>query len=364
MDLPTLYKTQISLTEWFANTNHKITNQLRLEDNQKRERLDTLNQVIGLPFDKSVTFEGADVANPTPKFSTFIKTHGKELCAIRLMPKNSSLPKLRTRGDTIENSLIWFKQQSIDPSKYTVDFVPHGERQKWSTIFIINQYGIFGEVIKGGHYQLTQGFYDRGEPIPFSFNFRTLIVNKQPKILKPYLRKIFSHLKINSLDKQRKLKKVFNAQFVNNYLIGYFETVDTEEFGLWFIDYNQLLGKLYKEYQQPKTTSKKRQQLSGLVASPGKVTGKVKILHQDDLKNASVETDEILVCIMTTPDYVTHMRKAAAIITDQGGILSHAAIISREFKIPCITATKSATSILKTGDLVEVDAYSGIITII
>jgi pyruvate,water dikinase len=58
------------------------------------------------------------------------------------------------------------------------------------------------------------------------------------------------------------------------------------------------------------------------------------------------------------------MRKAGAIITDIGGITSHAAIVSREMKKPCIIATKIATQVLKDGDLVEVDADNGVVRIL
>lgn len=71
-----------------------------------------------------------------------------------------------------------------------------------------------------------------------------------------------------------------------------------------------------------------------------------------------------MVCVMTLPDYVSAMKLAKAIITDEGGITCHAAIISRELGIPCIVGTKIATKILKDGDLVEVDADRGIIKII
>ena len=70
---------------------------------------------------------------------------------------------------------------------------------------------------------------------------------------------------------------------------------------------------------------------------------------------------EILVAPMTSPDYIVAMRKASAIVTDVGGLMSHAAIISRELGIPCIVGTKIATQVLKDGDLVEVDANKGII---
>jgi pyruvate,water dikinase len=64
---------------------------------------------------------------------------------------------------------------------------------------------------------------------------------------------------------------------------------------------------------------------------------------------------------MTTPIFLPAMKKASAIITDEGGITCHAAIVSRELKKPCIIGTKIATQILKNGDLVEVDAERGII---
>lgn len=72
----------------------------------------------------------------------------------------------------------------------------------------------------------------------------------------------------------------------------------------------------------------------------------------------------ILIANQTTPDYVPAMKKAIAFITDQGGITCHAAIISRELKIPCIIGTKNATKILKDGDLVEVDAENGVVKIL
>ena len=67
---------------------------------------------------------------------------------------------------------------------------------------------------------------------------------------------------------------------------------------------------------------------------------------------------------MTTPDLLPAMERATAFITDEGGITCHAAIVAREMKKPCIIGTKTATKILKNGDLIEVDAVNGIVKII
>ncbi|MFA6414480.1 MAG: PEP-utilizing enzyme [Candidatus Paceibacterota bacterium] len=99
--------------------------------------------------------------------------------------------------------------------------------------------------------------------------------------------------------------------------------------------------------------------LSGTVAYVGKVVGKCRIVL--DYQDAALEEGEILVTGMTDPYFVPLMKKAAAIVTDGGGMLSHAAIVARELKKPCIVGTKFATQVLHDGDLVEVDADRGVV---
>ena len=73
---------------------------------------------------------------------------------------------------------------------------------------------------------------------------------------------------------------------------------------------------------------------------------------------------EILVTGMTTPDFMPVIKKSAGFITDEGGITCHAAIVAREMKKPCIIGTRIATEILKDGNLVELDANSGMVKIL
>ena len=116
---------------------------------------------------------------------------------------------------------------------------------------------------------------------------------------------------------------------------------------------------LYKFFNQ----AKKVNTLSGTVASKGKVSGRVKVVN--NLKEFDkFKQGDILVTPMTSPDFVVIMKKAKAIITDEGGLSCHAAIISRELGIPSIIGTKVATKTLNVGDLIEVDADRGVVTII
>jgi pyruvate, water dikinase len=98
--------------------------------------------------------------------------------------------------------------------------------------------------------------------------------------------------------------------------------------------------------------------LSGLGASPGVASGTVKIIN--DLKELDkIQTGDILVTKMTNPDMVVSMQKSVAIITDEGGMTAHAAIVSREMGIPAVVGTREATAKLKDGDIITVDGTSG-----
>ena len=103
--------------------------------------------------------------------------------------------------------------------------------------------------------------------------------------------------------------------------------------------------------------------IKGISATKGKSRGRVKILR--DIRDISkIKKGDILVAVYTYPAIVSAIRAANAVVTDQGGLLSHAAIVSREFNKPCIVGTKIATQVLHDGDLVEVDADRGMVRIL
>lgn len=357
-DLAEIWKTQKSLTEWLEDINHKDAAAIRREDNDKRERLKVLNKIIGLPFDEPVQFDGADLTNKSSALEKYLAEHGEELCALRLMPKEEGLPKLRMRGKSVAEAYEWFLEQNVDGVKYKADFVPHVNDTAWATIFVVNKHGIYGEITRGGHHELTQGFHSKFKPVTFSCDFKSWRLEPNDPEALTYLKTLVKYLLVEDKNKQTELVNELNASFASDYLEGYFESTDSREFGTWFIDYSPSLGKMYGDFVVSAGSSKGL--VKGQTGCGGKAEGSVVIVEPDKL-DINFPAGGILVCKVTTPDFVPLMQKAAAIVTNQGGILSHAAIVARELKIPCIVATGNATQVLKNGQKVLVDADSGVV---
>ncbi len=130
-------------------------------------------------------------------------------------------------------------------------------------------------------------------------------------------------------------------------------------------------GKVYIVQSRPITTIREEKKeeveieegkilVKGLGASPGIGVGRVKIVLSPD-EISKVEEGDVLVTTMTTPDMVPAMRKASAIVTDEGGLTCHAAIVSRELGVPAVVGTEKATKVLKDGMLVTVDGDKGVV---
>jgi len=105
---------------------------------------------------------------------------------------------------------------------------------------------------------------------------------------------------------------------------------------------------------------KKVKQLKGLSVSPGKCKGEVvRVKAVKDL--AKIKKGNVLVTDIPKLPYNPFTKKAGAIVTNEGGVLSHVANLAREFGTPCVVGTKTATKVLKDGDMVEVDANKGVV---
>ncbi len=168
-------------------------------------------------------------------------------------------------------------------------------------------------------------------------------------------------------------EEILNGPQYITTLISEFENRKNEGFSI-FVNYED--GEIYTEnnadinrnnietmfaHQHDLVISGEIKEIKGNIGSKGLVQGRVKVVLDLQADWNKMQEGDILVTGMTRPEFVPLMKMASAIVTDEGGITCHAAIVSREMKKPCIIGTKNATKILRDGDMVEVDANKGIV---
>lgn len=171
---------------------------------------------------------------------------------------------------------------------------------------------------------------------------------------------------INSLSK-KELLGIFDGSTYGEYVLNrnnFYIVGSKDEFNLEGEEAKSIVESFRDQIKNEST-------IFGQTANKGKIVGKVKIIPVDysNFAKISEEIDkmnqgDILVAETTAPELIMACKKAGAIVTDMGGLMSHAAIISRELNIPCIVGTKNASKMLKDGDEVEVDADNGVVRIL
>jgi phosphohistidine swiveling domain-containing protein len=163
-------------------------------------------------------------------------------------------------------------------------------------------------------------------------------------------------LTLNEILNKKKIniqKRIFNSK--NKFFV--YKNLNGQEKVHWVKDPTKII----KQIEGNKKTD---DIVKGNIAYRGLVAGTVRLVLTNDFKSAVFNKGDILVSYSTSPVLIPLIKKCGAIITDEGGITCHAAIISRELKIPCVIGTKVATQILKNGDKVEVDANIGVVKVI
>ncbi len=253
-------------------------------------------------------------------------------------------------------------QQLVHSEKAGVMFTSHPISGDPITI-IEGSWGLGEAVVSGSvspdHYVFDQRTESVGEKT---------IVNKKVEIIPDG-----SHgTKLVSIDPARQDMQVLSdAELAKLAMYG---KIAENHYGIpQDVEWGIVAGTIYILQSRPITTIGKKEAksmsgqnkdakilLKGQGAAPGTATGKVVIIR--DVKDTgSVKEGDILVTRMTNPDMVPAMRKVAAIVTDEGGMTCHAAIVSRELGTPAVVGTKTGTQQLKNGQLVTVDGEMGIV---
>jgi pyruvate,water dikinase len=124
----------------------------------------------------------------------------------------------------------------------------------------------------------------------------------------------------------------------------------------------EIFGMHHHFFEAVRNKGKGASTLTGVAASAGKVRGKARVLHSAEELHR-IQPGEILVCEATSPNWTPAFAKIAACVCDGGGTLTHASIISREYRIPCVVGVALATQVIKSGDEVEVDGTAGKVTV-
>lgn len=135
--------------------------------------------------------------------------------------------------------------------------------------------------------------------------------------------------------------------------------IDSNGYTFEYNDIDEMRSDIYSLMDK----NKDNKNITGNTACRGVVEGKVKvILNESDF--SKFEEGDVIITSMTRPEFVPLMKKASAVVTDEGGITCHAAIVSRELGVPCVIGTNNATRLLNDGDNIKVDATEGIVKII
>lgn len=196
-----------------------------------------------------------------------------------------------------------------------------------------------------------------------SRDYAAKVLAKAENIYRPRLISLIGHKKALYLmpeEVKRYLKTVKLPADLNKRKTWAVLTANRQTKVYW----NEAADKVFKkEYFDFVAKGKKTRLVTGQSAYQGKVIGRV-YLALNDRQFKKVPKGAVLVCSMTRYTVAPYLRKVAAIVTDQGGITCHAAILAREFKVPTVIGTRNATNVFRTGDLVEVDADKGLVRII
>ncbi len=316
----------------------------------------------------SATAEDLLTASFAGQMSTFLNVQGEEdvikavkKCWASLFTARAIFYREQHGFDHLQIGMGVIVQKMVDSEVSGVAFTKHPTGAN-DHIIIEAVYGL-GEGIVGGKY--TPDYY---EIDPDNWEIIEKKISEQQKmIVYDYEQK--KNVEIEVPPGRRRLQKLSDEKIIELAKI----CQKIEEHYKWPQDIEWAFekGKIYIVQSRPITTLKpevieKTKEikltplLKGLAASPGVAVGKVKIIL-DPSELGKMEKGDILVTKMTNPDFVPAMRIAAAIVTDEGGITSHAAIVSRELGIPCIVGTGNATKVLKDNQIITVDATRGVV---
>jgi len=343
-----------SLQKWSKLIETKLHKKLNVEQSKDREIIYSKLNGLGLPHQRCLAFplnkfptnEVFNIAVdrigtpfwisavPNPK-----KQHLNRLTKLQIMDKNV--------GWKFINEISNKQDYKIIVSQYPSEVYFNG-----TTLLSKKGHGVAEFITGDRHYIMTRGF-TMTDPMLFDqngiFRYSNTITKPKQKKLFNLLRGVYGNLELQYGKIEGKIGYTF------------FDYTDNEA----YVEIDNVWLDLVKYFSKKKTKRSTKKVVYGLPASLGSAEGRCVVIHHESLGLADkVRKGDIIISDTTTPEMTTAMGKASAIVTDLGGVTSHAAIVCRELKIPAVVGTRKATNTFRTGDLVKVDAGNGEVRLI
>ena len=338
-----------SLQAWDRLINKYFHKHLRIENQKDREAIYQQLQSLGLPHEQFVAFPTASRITQL-SFKKAVKNMGFPYwISLVPLPQYADLDRL-SKLCIHDFDTGWQFIQSLDSlEKYKLLIMQYADNPLFKGTAIVsgNHHGIADFVLGDHHYQLSIGATLTD---PLIFNSKSIHYSKT--ITRQYQNQLVKYI-LNQPGyyefQYGTIKGQTGLTFLDNHDEPAYEDIE--------IEFNNL-----KNYVKSRPNSTNKILLKGLPASPGQAQGKCKVILSKNPETLyQLQKGDILVSDITTPDMTPIMAKPGAIITDLGGVTSHAAIVCRELGIPCITGTQNGTKILKKGMEVLVDSSKGVV---
>ena len=348
--------------EKFQDTINKLTTPSKILDSTQ-EQIDLMKIALEKYFDTLRNFEGKcnskflvckNYFNFSQEILCKLKEHQDKYGFLNIYnqdEKQDSVESYKTRLHALLETDVKQKLENFQEE------FENREKEFEDTVKRLNISGHLLELVK----VLREYVYLR--------SYRLEMLNKSNLLIQPLLERIgkkfgLSLKEVCALTAEEIIEgleknNITTSKEIKSRVKGYIYLQQGKKYQIFTNDLDKIREREFgKEKDYSKITKFK-----GTIGFQGKIVGKVRVIQRkEDIHK--LKQGEVLVTSMTTPDHVMAMEKSAAIVTDEGGMLCHAAIVSREMEIPCVIGTEIATKVLKTGDTVEVDATKGTITLI
>jgi phosphohistidine swiveling domain-containing protein len=337
------------------------------EDLKRSRRLSKLHELAGFPILGTHHFSGLDVVRDDPRFRAFVDSAVGSY-ALRVVQRDDKEHVFRNRNLPLPELLRWLKTKVVDIENFDLEFSPHMTNE-WATIFVVTQSGVIAEVVRGSLRQLTQGEHLASRPVRVTYDFTRWSENPEDSRALALAKMAIENVSIGSIDIRNRLHRELGCEFAHErYIRGYFEAIFGIDDDIRFIDFNISMGaSLEESYVEliRRQQGISSDELRGLTASRGHVVGTAHVLvHDEDSSGRDLAAGEILVCSEPTPNMIPLLARASGVVMEQGGLLTHASVVCRELRIPCLVDTTNATEVIPDGARVDLDADTGVVRVL